>query len=78
MGRLLHILPSREKPHLHSIDPSNWSLKKQREMKLKAQATNDFNWNTLYMNVNISFRFSFFNVYMFVYLFTYLFVYLLE
>ncbi|GBB91356.1 hypothetical protein RclHR1_01860010 [Rhizophagus clarus] len=50
MGRLLHILPSREKPQSHDSDPSKWNLKKQREMKLKAQATSDFNWNTLYMN----------------------------
>ncbi|RIA86197.1 hypothetical protein C1645_344933 [Glomus cerebriforme] len=50
MGRLLHIIPSREKPLSHDIDPSKWNLKKQREMKLKAQATSDFNWNTLYMN----------------------------
>ena len=71
MGRLLHILPSREKPQLHSTDPSNWSLKKQREMKLKAQATNDFNWNTLYMNVN---NFLFDPLYLFIYLF-YLFIY---
>src|SRR5687768_9714098 len=51
MGRLLHILPSKERPTSRDIDPSKWSLKKKREMKLKAQATNDFNWNTLYMNV---------------------------
>ncbi|PKY41079.1 hypothetical protein RhiirA4_498108 [Rhizophagus irregularis] len=50
MGRLLHIIPSREKPQSRDSDPSKWNLKKQREMKLKAQATSDFNWNTLYMN----------------------------
>ncbi|CAG8605516.1 9523_t:CDS:10 [Funneliformis caledonium] len=52
MGRLLHILPSRERPTSRDVDQSKWSLKKQKEMKLKAQATNDFNWSTLYMNSN--------------------------
>ncbi|CAG8467637.1 18241_t:CDS:2, partial [Acaulospora morrowiae] len=50
MGRLLHILPSKEKPQPQNQDQSKWSLKKKKEMKLKSQATNDFNWNTLYMN----------------------------
>ncbi|CAG8726809.1 3742_t:CDS:2, partial [Acaulospora morrowiae] len=50
MGRLLHILPSKEKPQSQHQDPSKWSLKKKKEMKLKSQATNDFNWSTLYMN----------------------------
>lgn len=59
MGRLLHIIPSREKPQSRDSDPSKWNLKKQREMKLKAQATSDFNWNTLYMNVKIFFFYSF-------------------
>ncbi|CAI2169145.1 15335_t:CDS:10 [Funneliformis geosporum] len=52
MGRLLHILPSWEKPISRDVDQSRWSLKKQKEMKLKAQATSDFNWGTLYMNSN--------------------------
>ncbi|CAG8450668.1 5473_t:CDS:10, partial [Scutellospora calospora] len=50
MGRLLHILPSRDKPVIQDLDPSRWSLKKKREMKQKSLASNDFNWSTLYMN----------------------------
>ncbi|RKP05986.1 hypothetical protein THASP1DRAFT_19051, partial [Thamnocephalis sphaerospora] len=48
-GRLLHILPAKEKlraPQTEEI----LSVKKAREQKRKAQAGNDFNWNTLYMN----------------------------
>jgi multiple RNA-binding domain-containing protein 1 len=65
MGRLLHILPSREKPQSRDSDPSKWNLKKQREMKLKAQATSDFNWNTLYMNVKKFFFYLFYFTFLF-------------
>ncbi|CAG8654596.1 25827_t:CDS:10 [Gigaspora margarita] len=50
MGRLLHILPSKDKLQIRDLDPSRWSLKKKREMKQKSLASNDFNWSMLYMN----------------------------
>lgn len=62
MGRLLHIIPSREKPEKlqkngqgPNKDNRNMSLRKKKEMKLKSLAGNDFNWNTMYMNVWILF-----------------------
>ncbi|CAG8679703.1 10509_t:CDS:2, partial [Racocetra persica] len=50
MGRLLHILPSREKPQIRDLNPGRWNLKKKNEMNQKSLASNDFNWSTLYMN----------------------------
>lgn len=52
-GRLLHILPAdKKKDHrLDEFDLKNLPLKKQRELKRKAQATkSQFSWNSLYMN----------------------------
>ncbi|KAF9903176.1 hypothetical protein BX616_001698 [Lobosporangium transversale] len=57
MGRLLHILASKEKPQPkedeeNPLGPGGrpLSIKKQRELKKKGQSGMDFNWNTLYMN----------------------------
>ncbi|CAO3565600.1 unnamed protein product [Mortierella alpina] len=57
MGRLLHILASKEKPQPkedeeNPLGPGGrpLSVKKQREMKKKGQSGMDFNWNSLYMN----------------------------
>lgn len=54
-GRLLHILaaaPKREN-RLDEYALSKLPLKKQRELKRKAgAATTQFNWNSMYMNVN--------------------------
>ncbi|CAG8638713.1 25124_t:CDS:10 [Cetraspora pellucida] len=50
MGRLLHILPSRDKPQVRDLNPGRWSLKKKKEMNQKNLANNDFNWSMLYMN----------------------------
>ena len=52
-GRLLHILPAdKKKDHrLDEFDLKNLPLKKQRELKKKAQAAKtQFSWNSLYMN----------------------------
>ncbi|RCK57832.1 Multiple RNA-binding domain-containing protein 1 [Candida viswanathii] len=52
-GRLLHILPAdKKKDHrLDEFDLKNLPLKKQRELKKKAQASkSQFSWNSLYMN----------------------------
>lgn len=52
-GRLLHILPGEIKKD-HKLDEfaiKNLPLKKQRELKKKAQAgKSQFNWNSLYLN----------------------------
>jgi multiple RNA-binding domain-containing protein 1 len=50
-GRILHVLPAKEKPRPAASDET-LSVKKAREKKRKAQAGSDFNWNTLYMNVS--------------------------
>ncbi|KAI1298109.1 hypothetical protein EDD11_006881 [Mortierella claussenii] len=57
MGRLLHILASKEKPQPKEDEESvlgpggrPLSIKKQREQKKKGQSGMDFNWNSLYMN----------------------------
>ncbi|CDO93927.1 unnamed protein product [Kluyveromyces dobzhanskii CBS 2104] len=52
-GRLLHILPAEEKKNhkLDEFDLKNLPLKKQRELKRKANsAQHTFAWNSLYMN----------------------------
>ena len=53
-GRLLHIMPSPEKK-LHLLDEyeiSKLPLKKQKQIKRKAQAaSSSFEWNSMYMNV---------------------------
>ena len=53
-GRLLHILPASAKKD-HALDESEISklpLKKQKQIRQKAQATSStFKWNSMYMNV---------------------------
>ncbi|KAG0666975.1 Multiple RNA-binding domain-containing protein 1 [Maudiozyma exigua] len=52
-GRLIHILPADVKNthRLDEFDLKNMPLKKQRELKKKAQASKQtFAWNSLYMN----------------------------
>lgn len=52
-GRLLHILPAEAKKshRLDEFDLKNLPLKKQRELKRKANASQQtFSWNSLYMN----------------------------
>lgn len=53
-GRLLHIIPAAPKREnkLDEYAISKLPLKRQRELKRKATAaTNQFNWNSMYMNV---------------------------
>lgn len=52
-GRLLHILPGEKKKdhRLDEFDLKNLPLKKQKELRKKAQAAKtQFSWNSLYMN----------------------------
>ncbi|KAI7872194.1 hypothetical protein BDF14DRAFT_1757779 [Spinellus fusiger] len=55
-GRLLHVLPSKEKPAPKEDEffgPNGTklsSVKKEKEKKRRNLATNDFNWNSLYMS----------------------------
>ncbi|KAF8241818.1 RNA-binding domain-containing protein [Wilcoxina mikolae CBS 423.85] len=54
-GRLLHIIPAAPKREnkLDEYAISKLPLKKQRELKRKATAaTNQFNWNSMYMNAD--------------------------
>ena len=58
-GRLLHILPAKEKPQPKGEDLLGGvnglklsSVKKEKEKKRKNLAGNDFNWNSLYMSVS--------------------------
>ena len=54
-GRLLHILAADQKKshRLDEFDLKNLPLKKQRELKKRAQASkSQFSWNSLYMNTD--------------------------
>ncbi|KAL8695107.1 MAG: hypothetical protein Q9218_000385 [Villophora microphyllina] len=54
-GRLLHIIPSAAKrqPGLDDIAISKLPLKKQQQIKRKAEAASStFNWNSMYMNAD--------------------------
>ena len=58
-GRLMHILPSKEKPQQKEEDilgPNGMKMskyKQQKELDRKKNAGSDFNWNSLYMSVCI-------------------------
>lgn len=55
-GRLLHILPAKEKPQAKEESDTGpngvkfSSVKKQKDSQRKAQAGSDFNWNALFMS----------------------------
>lgn len=51
-GRLLHILPATAKREnkLDEFAIAKLPLKKQKQIKKKAEATTSFNWNSLFMN----------------------------
>ncbi|GAB5591932.1 Multiple RNA-binding domain-containing protein 1 [Umbelopsis nana] len=55
-GRLLHILPAKEKPQAKEESDTGpngaklSSIKKQKDSQRKAQAGSDFNWNSLFMS----------------------------
>ncbi|KAG5455983.1 MAG: hypothetical protein BJ554DRAFT_4399, partial [Olpidium bornovanus] len=55
-GRILHVIPAKEKPDLLAgangeSEASGISLKKKKELKRKATSRNEFNWNSLFMSV---------------------------
>ncbi|KAJ2818923.1 Multiple RNA-binding domain-containing protein 1, partial [Coemansia erecta] len=56
LGRLLHVLPGKEKPQPREQDNSlggfKSSVKKERDAKKKALAGSDFNWNSLFMSAD--------------------------
>ncbi|KAJ2727037.1 Multiple RNA-binding domain-containing protein 1 [Coemansia sp. Benny D115] len=56
LGRLLHIIPGKEKPQAREDTDAQsgfkTSVKKERDDKRKALAGSDFNWNTLYMSAD--------------------------
>jgi multiple RNA-binding domain-containing protein 1 len=55
-GRLLHIIPATAKKanHLDEYAISKLPLKKQKQIRLKAEASSStFNWNSMYMNVSL-------------------------
>ncbi|PBP19098.1 RNA recognition domain-containing protein [Diplocarpon rosae] len=51
-GRLLHIIPASAKREtkLDEFTIAKLPLRKQKQIKKKAQATSSFNWNSLFMN----------------------------
>ena len=53
MGRLLHLLPAKPKDNesYDSTGPGS-DFKKQKDAKLKAGASNSYNWNSLFLGVN--------------------------
>lgn len=60
-GRLLHIIPGKEKPQRQEeqelYGPNGTKLskvQKQKALKQKSLAKSDFNWNSLYMSVSAS------------------------
>ncbi|KAJ2007756.1 Multiple RNA-binding domain-containing protein 1 [Coemansia thaxteri] len=56
LGRLLHVLPGKEKPQARETDDTlagfKSDVKKERDTKKKALAGSDFNWNSLYMSAD--------------------------
>lgn len=54
-GRLLHIIPAREKPGKpdEQQDGGNQSFKQKKKAELKSKSTEDYNWNTLFMSVRL-------------------------
>ena len=52
-GRLLEILPGKEKLREDDEELGGASFKEQKEKRKKMEAGNDFNWNSLFMNVSI-------------------------
>ncbi|KAJ2010530.1 Multiple RNA-binding domain-containing protein 1, partial [Coemansia sp. S85] len=56
LGRLLHVLPSKEKPQEREagdlLAGFKSDVKKERDAKKKALAGSDFNWNSLYMSAD--------------------------
>ncbi|KAJ1731149.1 Multiple RNA-binding domain-containing protein 1 [Coemansia sp. Benny D160-2] len=55
-GRILHVLPGKEKPQAREAEDGiggfKSSVKKERDAKKKALAGSDFNWNSLYLSAD--------------------------
>ena len=53
-GRLIQVLPAMRKRESLGNTQQNKTLHKQKKLvELKSNASNEFNWNSLFMNVNI-------------------------
>ena len=55
LGRILHILPAKEKPSKETNDDqrgSNTCYKSQKEKEQKATAQSDYNWNSLFLRTD--------------------------
>ena len=48
-GRLLHVLPGKALREIDNSDKGGKSFKKQKEEKMKSEASMDYNWNTLFL-----------------------------
>jgi multiple RNA-binding domain-containing protein 1 len=50
-GRLLHVLPGKERPSAKPEEGDNDSFKKKKMEKLRAASRKETNWNSLFMSV---------------------------
>ena len=51
-GRIIDVVPAKEKPKsLDELPTGPQTFKAMREKELKSKSTNEFNWNSLFMNV---------------------------
>jgi multiple RNA-binding domain-containing protein 1 len=54
-GRLLHIIPAREKPGTKKDDQQaddGKTFKQKKKAELKSKSTEEYNWNSLFMSVS--------------------------
>lgn len=51
-GRILHILPSYEKPEKKIEESEEGSFKQKKEMKINSMKNNSASWNSLFMNID--------------------------
>ena len=51
MGRILHIMPAEPKPEksIEEVESKPASYKDKKKKELKSQASNSYNWNTLFL-----------------------------
>jgi multiple RNA-binding domain-containing protein 1 len=52
-GRLLHVLPAKEKPAPRAENADDTTYKKKKKSALKANSRDETNWNTLFMSVRL-------------------------
>ena len=51
-GRILHLLPAKEKLSSQSKDgEEHGSFKSKKKAEMKSKSTDDYNWNSLFMSV---------------------------